>query len=183
MAATSGKGRIFTIGHGTSSPAELAGLLEDAGVDLLVDVRRFPGSRKHPEMAREALASWLPEAGIAYRWEEELGGRRRIPAGEPEPDTWWQVAAFRAYAAYTRTPEFAAGLRRLLQDSAAARPAIMCSETVWWRCHRRLISDVLVLQQEMDVVHLMPGGRPSAHRPSAGARCTAAGLVWDGPAQ
>ncbi|WP_043846489.1 DUF488 domain-containing protein [Crystallibacter crystallopoietes] len=183
MAAVSGEQRIMTIGHGTSSAAELTDLLAGAGVDLLVDVRRFPGSRKHPDMAKDALASWLPEAGVAYRWEEELGGRRRIPAGEPEPDSWWKVAAFRAYAAYTRTPEFAAGLRRLLQDASAARPAIMCSETVWWRCHRRLISDVLVLQHGVDVVHLMPGGKTSAHRPSEGARRTPAGLVWDGPAQ
>ncbi|WP_262106046.1 DUF488 family protein [Arthrobacter sp. Marseille-P9274] len=178
MAPSSAK-RIFTLGHGTSSTDELAGVLTDAGVEVLVDVRRFPGSRKHPEMARDALGEWLPRAGIGYRWEEDLGGRRRIPAGEPEPDIWWKVEAFRAYAAYTRTPAFAAGLGRLLDLAAGEAAAIMCSETVWWRCHRRLISDVLVLRHGVEVVHLMPGGKRSAHGPSEGARMTDDGLVWD----
>jgi uncharacterized protein (DUF488 family) len=174
--------RLFTVGHGTSTPEELAELLNGAGVQKVVDVRRFPGSRKHPDMGRDALAEWLPTAGLGYRWEEELGGRRRIPAGEPEPDSWWQVAAFRAYAAYTRTPEFANGLGRLLKDAQAADVAIMCSESVWWRCHRRIISDVLVLLHAFEVVHLLPGGKKSLHEPSPGARTEAGRLYWDLPA-
>ena len=173
--------RLLTVGHGTSTPDELAALLNGAGVQKVVDVRRFPGSRKHPDMGSDALAGWLRYAGLGYRWEEDLGGRRRIPAGEPEPDDWWRVAAFRAYAAYTRTPEFAGGLGRLLDDAEAAEVAIMCSESVWWRCHRRLISDVLVVLHHIDVVHLLPGGKQSRHEPSAGARSGDGQLFWDRP--
>jgi uncharacterized protein (DUF488 family) len=171
--------RLFTFGHGTSTPDELTALLIGAGVQKVVDVRRFPGSRKHPDMGRDALAGWLRYAGLGYRWEEDLGGRRRIPAGEPEPDDWWRVAAFRAYAAYTRTPEFAGGLGRLLDDAEAAEVAIMCSESVWWRCHRRLISDVLVVLHNIDVVHLLPGGKESRHEPSTSARSDDGQLFWD----
>ncbi|MGW6173607.1 DUF488 domain-containing protein [Arthrobacter sp. NPDC055138] len=173
--------RLFTFGHGTSTSDELTALLTRAGVQKVVDVRRFPGSRKHPEMGSDALAGWLRDAGVGYRWEEALGGRRRIPAGEPEPDGWWRVAAFRAYAAYTRTPEFAGGLARLLADAEATEVAIMCSESVWWRCHRRLIADVLVVLHNIDVVHLLPGGKESIHEPSAGARSDDGQLVWDSP--
>lgn len=173
--------RLFTFGHGTSTPDELTALLSGAGVQKVVDVRRFPGSRKHPEMGSDALAGWLRDAGLDYRWEEALGGRRRIPSGEPEPDDWWRVAAFRAYAAYTRTPEFDGGLRRLLEDAEDPEVAIMCSESVWWRCHRRLISDVLVVLHNFDVVHLLPGGKQSRHEASAGARSAGGQIFWDRP--
>lgn len=173
--------RIFTVGHGTSSRDELAGLLASVSVEALVDVRRFPGSRKHPDMGKDALAKWLPDAGIDYRWEEQLGGRRRIPAGEPEPDSWWKVAAFRAYAAYTRTPEFDAGLERLLDYARSQATTVMCSETVWWRCHRRLISDVLVLRHGVDVLHVMPGGKLAPHKVAEGARLIGNIVRWDGP--
>jgi uncharacterized protein (DUF488 family) len=179
--ATDASRRLFTFGHGTSTPEELVELLNGAGVQKVVDVRRFPGSRKHPEMGRDALAQWLPDDGLGYRWEQDLGGRRRIPAGEPEPDSWWRVAAFRAYAAYTRTTEFADGLGRLVADAETTDAAIMCSESVWWRCHRRLISDVMVVLHGFEVVHLLPGGKKSLHEPSAGAREEDGLLYWDRP--
>ena len=162
--------RLLTVGHGTRDRAGLAALLSGAGVDLVVDVRRFPGSRVHPDLRREALEEWLPAAGIGYRWEERLGGRRRLTPGEPVVDDWWTVAQFAAYAAHTRTPEFRTALDEVLGEAAARTVGLMCSESVWWRCHRRIVADVVVLGRELAVHHLMPDGRLSPHRPSDGAR-------------
>ena len=183
---------LLTVGHGTLAAEDLAALLRSAGVRLVVDVRRFPGSRRHPDLARDALAAALPAAGIAYRWEPRLGGRRHLTkdADAASPDRWWRVAAFRAYAGYTRTEEFDAALRDVLADvlggargaggGAPGSVAVMCSESVWWRCHRRLIADVAALVHGVPVDHLMPGGRLSRHEPSAGARVTPTGeVVWD----
>ncbi|MGV0042996.1 DUF488 family protein [Mycobacterium colombiense] len=172
---------LLTVGHGAAGRERLAELLAGAGVALLVDVRRYPASRTNPDVRREALETWLPQSGIDYRWEPRLGGRRHVAAGEPEPDSWWTVAAFRAYAAYTRTPEFDAALDEVLAAAARRTTAVMCSESVWWRCHRRLIADVAVLGRGVPVRHLMPDGRLSPHRPAQGARRRPDGhLVWDG---
>jgi uncharacterized protein (DUF488 family) len=172
---------LLTVGHGRSGPEELPALLVGADVELVVDIRRFPGSRASPHLARDALAEALPRHGLAYRWEERLGGRRSLPRDVPSPDTWWTVAAFRAYAGYTRTPEFQAALCDVLADAARVRVAVMCSESVWWRCHRRLVADVAVLGHGVDVRHLMPDGSVRPHTPAAGARVGPDGLVvWDG---
>ncbi len=173
-------GALLTVGHGTLELADLVGLLRSARVDLLVDVRRYPASRRHPHLAGLALATILPTAGVAYLWEERLGGRRHLPSGEPTLDPWWTAEAFRGYAAHTRTTEFQAALDELLHLKASARLAIMCSESVWWRCHRRLIADVALARHQVPVWHLMPQGRAMAHRLAAGARVRADGLiVWD----
>jgi len=172
---------VLTIGHGPDGRDELGARLARADVRSVVDVRRFPGSRANPDVTRDALTAWLPEVGIGYRWEERLGGRRRIPPGEPVADAWWTVAQFAAYAAHTRTPEFAAALDRLLAEAALAPVAVMCSEYLWWRCHRRLIADIVVLAHRLPVRHLMPDGRLAEHRPADGARLGADGLVrWPG---
>src|SRR5690348_14722590 len=99
-------GMLFTIGHGNLDRLSLGGLLAGTGIQAVVDVRRFPGSRTNADVRRDALSGWLPDLGIDYRWEQRLGGRRRLSAGSPSRDPWWTVAAFRAYAAHTRTPEF-----------------------------------------------------------------------------
>jgi uncharacterized protein (DUF488 family) len=168
---------LLTVGHGPDDRARLGARLTAAGLADLVDVRRFPGSRSNPDVARDALAGWLPALGIGYRWEERLGGRRRLPRGEPVADAWWTVAQFAAYAAHTRTPEFTAALDEVLAAAGSAAVAVMCSESVWWRCHRRLIADVAVLARGVPVTHLMPDGRPAGHRPSAGAVVGGDGLV------
>jgi uncharacterized protein (DUF488 family) len=160
---------LLTVGHGPEDRDRLAARLVGAGVGSLIDIRRFPGSRNNPDVARDALAAWLPAAGIGYRWEERLGGRRRLPAGEPVADGWWTVAQFAAYAAHTRTAEFAAALDDVLAEAGSATVAVMCSESVWWRCHRRLVADVAVLGRGVPVAHLMPDGRLTPHRPSEGA--------------
>ena len=173
---------LVTFGHGTAGPDELLRLLRAAGVTRLVDVRRFPASRAHPHVHEEVLAEQLPEAGTAYRWDARLGGRRRLPAGTGT-DSWWQVEAFRAYAWHTRTPEFGEGMQQLLAEVDATEDgevAVMCSESVWWRCHRRLIADVAVLSQDCRVLHLMHDGRLVEHPTAAGARVVDGSVVWDG---
>ena len=174
-------GRLLTVGHGTLDRDDLAALLTGAAVDLLVDVRRFPGSRHNPDVSSDALAAWLPEAGIEYRWEERLGGRRRRDKGaDPDADGWWRVEAFRAYAAHTRTPDFIAALDDLCEDVAArGTTAVMCSEAVWWRCHRRLVADAALLLRGIDVAHLAHGGKTTPHEPSGGAQVVDGVLRYD----
>jgi len=160
--------QLFTVGHGTATEEELTRLLKDAGVHHLVDVRRFPGSRTHPHVRREALQQSMPVAGVSYRWDERLGGRRRASA-EPV-DLWWQVAAFRGYAEHMRSSEFGAGIDDLVADVRTTPTVIMCSESLWWRCHRRLIADYVVLVHGIAVHHLDHRGKLHEHRVAAGAR-------------
>ena len=166
---------IITVGHGTATQAEFTSLLHDAEVTRLVDVRRYPASRVHPHAGREALARWLPAAGISYRWEERLGGRRRLPA--ESPDGWWRVEAFRAYAHHMRSTEFLDAFSGLLTDLTTARTVVMCSESLWWRCHRRLIADFATLARGIAVYHLDHGGRLTEHPIAAGARLRGDGLL------
>ena len=169
---------LTTVGHGTASQQEIADLLSNAGLRLLVDVRRYPGSRAHPHTGREALARWLPATGIRYRSDERLGGRRRLPADSP--DTWWRVDAFRAYAAHMRTTQFREAVEDLIGDLRAGPTVIMCSETLWWRCHRRLIADHLSAVRGCTVSHLDHRGRLTSHQVATGARLSSAGeLVYD----
>jgi uncharacterized protein (DUF488 family) len=171
---------LLTVGHGTLDAEGLLALLQGAGVGALVDVRRFPASRRNPSVGREHLAEALPAASVAYRWEERLGGRRRLPTDQHAADSWWTVDAFRAYAAHTRSAEFDAAMRMLMVDANRIRTAVMCSESVWWRCHRRLIADVVTVGRGREVLHLMPDGELRPHRPAEGARRREDGLVvWD----
>ena len=173
---------LLTVGHGTATPGELATLLTGAGVAQVVDVRRFPGSRRDPELAREAMEVWLPAAGIGYLWEPRLGGRRRLPPGQDASvDGWWRVAAFRAYAGYMRTDDFRAGLDVLLDRMDEAATVIMCSESLWWRCHRRLISDAVLLLRGRPVSHLGHDGRRTAHDPPPAAKVVDGRLRYDVP--
>ena len=170
-------GVLFTVGHGTASQADFEELLKSAGVASLVDVRIGPGSRKHPHFGKDNMAAWLPEAGISYRWEQRLGGFRELP---PEsPDTALRNDSFRAYAAYMRTGEFGAAAERLVAEAEDQPTAIMCSETLWWRCHRRLIADHCVLLAGLPVAHLMPRSRPTMHVRTEGVRVLGNSLRYD----
>ncbi|NUU06095.1 DUF488 domain-containing protein [Leifsonia sp. C5G2] len=136
---------VFTIGHSTRGFDEVVGMLRVNGVTLLADIRHFPSSRRLPQWNRDAIEAALPP-DIGYRWLERLGGRRHTPAGVQGPNGYWRVAAFRAYADYMATPPFAEGLDELLALAQTSRPAIMCSEAVPWRCHRRLVTDALLVR-------------------------------------
>jgi uncharacterized protein (DUF488 family) len=163
------------VGHGTASEDELSDRLTRAGVELLVDVRRFPASRRHPHLSREAVEGWLPRAGVAYRWEERLGGRRPLPADSP--DVALRNASFRGYATWMRTDAFRTALTEVL--AAPERTAVLCSESVWWRCHRRMVADAAVLLHGAEVLHLMPDGRLTAHPLTDGVRRDGDDLVYD----
>lgn len=141
--------RVFTIGHGTRPTEELVACLHAAGVETLVDVRRFPRSRRNPQFSQEALAATLAEVGIAYRHAVELGGRR---SGEPGEERFACIGtpAFRSYAARMGRPEWQAALAQALAEPA---PCLMCAETAWRRCHRRLIADLLTARGA-EVLHL-----------------------------
>lgn len=128
------------------------------------------------------MARWLPEQGIGYQWESRLGGWRRVGRDSPEArDTALRVESFRSYAVYMRTPEFAAAIDELLVIAASEQIAVMCAETVWWRCHRRLIADYLTLVRGVEVRHLMHDGKLRPHRPIPEARVDGDVLVYDGP--
>jgi uncharacterized protein (DUF488 family) len=151
--------RIFTVGHGTRPVEELVAALLGAGVETLVDVRRFPGSRRNPQFDQAALSESLSEAGIDYRHAVELGGRR---SGEPGAERFncIETAGFRSYVARMGAREW----QRALDDVLALpAPCLMCAETLWWRCHRRLISDLLVARRH-EVVHLIRPHEIRAHR-------------------
>ena len=177
---------LITFGHGTASAEQMAGLLHSAEVTALVDVRIAPGSRRHPHVARAELERWLPGHGISYRWEKRLGGFRRPAPGSP--DVVWHEAAFRGYAGHMRQPDFLAAIDEVLAQ-VAAQPAgqhvaVMCSESVWWRCHRRLIADFAEVARGVPVQHLMHDGRLAPHLRSPGVRLRADGLlVYDGGQQ
>ena len=150
----------WTIGHGTRPAEELVSVAREAGVCTLVDVRRFPGSRHNPQFNEPALTAALEEGGIAYRHAVELGGRL---AREPGEDRFGclRVAAFRSYAARMGTDRWQAALAAALAEPA---PCFMCSETLWWRCHRRLIAELLHARGE-HVEHLLAPGKRQEHRP------------------
>src|SRR5436305_4894307 len=119
-------------------------------------------------MARDALAVWLPASGVDYRWERRLGGFRKPPPDSP--DVALRNESFRGYASHMRTPEFAAAVGEVLDSATVVATAVMCSETVWWRCHRRLIADYVRVVREWEVGHVLPSGRIEPHHVTEGAR-------------
>jgi uncharacterized protein (DUF488 family) len=144
-------------------------------VEAVVDVRRFPGSRRQPQFGQEPLRRALAENGIAYRWIEALGGRRR-----PRPDSpniAWRNASFRGYADYIAGAEFAGGLSELLEVAGGLRTSMMCAEAVWWRCHRALISDVLCVRG-VEVMHIMDETHAVAHPYTSPARIVQGRLTY-----
>jgi uncharacterized protein (DUF488 family) len=155
-------GEILTVGHSTHSIDDFLALLETAGVELVADVRRYPGSRRNPQFGAEALAGSLRGAGIGYEpFGDSLGGRRKADPQRSD-NAAWREASFRAYADHMSSAEFIAGLERLERLAGERRAAIMCAEAHPSRCHRRLIADVL-LARGWDVLHLLADGRREPH--------------------
>jgi uncharacterized protein (DUF488 family) len=153
--------RVLTIGHSTHDLDTLAGMLAGAGAEAVADVRRFPSSRRLPHFNRPALEAGLRNARIRYEWlGGELGGRRK--AAPNSPNTGWQVEAFRAYADFMQTPDFERGMARLEVLASRWTTAFMCAEGPWWRCHRRLVADAMLVRV-WRVEHVMPDGRVQLH--------------------
>ena len=152
---------IWTIGHSNRPAAQFIELLTAHAVGLVADVRRFPGSRRHPQFGRDALENSLREAGIGYRHFPELGGRRggRLP---DSPNTAWRVEAFNAYADHMQSDEFRAALDELAAEAERRPTAIMCAEALPWQCHRRLIADALIARG-WTVLDIMGSGPPRPH--------------------
>lgn len=173
---------VWTVGHGTRSLEELVELLRWAGIRSLWDVRTAPGSRRHPWFAREPLAAALERAGIGYSWRgRELGGFRRPRPGSRHLAL--EHRAFQGYADHMETAAFRGALAELVEAARAAPTAIMCAETLWWRCHRRMISDALVTAG-CEVRHLVRVGEVEPHRMHPAARLDDEGrLVYDVGAQ
>jgi uncharacterized protein (DUF488 family) len=166
---------VWTIGHSTRTAAELVETLQAFEIELVIDVRRFPGSRRLPQFNGAALEELLEANGIGYRWIEALGGRRR-----PDPaslNTGWRHPAFRAYADHIVTEEFADGLFELLMLARGLRTAIMCSEILWWRCHRRLIADVLT-SLGVEVIHIRDATHSDLHKFTSPARMVRGQLAY-----
>ncbi|MFB3818544.1 MAG: DUF488 family protein [Candidatus Methylomirabilales bacterium] len=157
---------IWTIGHSTLPLERFLGILTRAGVRALADVRRFPGSRKHPQFNQPVLAQAARDAGIAYHPFPDLGGRRSPRPGSR--NTAWRVAGFQGYADYMETPAFQAAAQRLIRLAREAPLAIMCAEALWWRCHRGLIADHLKAGG-LEVIHLTETGQEE-HPYTAAAR-------------
>ena len=169
---------LVTVGHGTLDADAFARLLLGAGVTHLVDVRAHPGSRRHPHFSKSSMEEWVAAAGIDYRWEPDLGGRRR--ATPSSRNVALTNAAFRAYADYMETDSFTTALDRLVAGARTERSAVVCAETLWWRCHRRLIADAVVLRRSLGVEHLFHDGKLVAHVPTPVARLQDDVLVYDG---
>jgi uncharacterized protein (DUF488 family) len=151
---------VWSIGHSTHTLDEFFALLAEYDLEAIADVRRFPGSRRHPHFASEAMAVSLPANGFDYQWFPDLGGRRKV---QPDsPNTAWRNASFQGYADYTASPAFAGGLAGLLQLASTRRTAMMCAEVLWWRCHRSIISDVLKLRG-IEVIHILDATHTTEH--------------------
>jgi uncharacterized protein (DUF488 family) len=169
---------IWTIGHSTRTLEEFLGLLSKYRIEAIADVRRFPGSRRYPHFASDALAETLPAHGITYQWIPKLGGRRKVQPGSP--NTAWRNASFQGYADYTATVEFAEGLAELLELAASKRTALMCAEAVWWRCHRSMIADVLKLRG-IEVIHIVDATHTTVHPYTSPARIVDGRLSYAPP--
>lgn len=170
---------VHTIGHSTLDQDAFIVALQGNGIKRLVDIRSYPGSRRVPHFGKEAMAHWLPEAGIAYTHLVGLGGRKHTCA-DCSPNHWWTHPAFRSYADYALTAPFRDAFQGLLRLAEERPCAIMCSEVQWWKCHRRIVTDYL-LAAGVDVRHIM-GGSTKLAEMSSGA-VPAAGRIEYPPLQ
>ena len=168
---------VWTVGHSTRSAEEFGRILLAHDIKVLVDVRSFPGSRRYPQFNRTALAESLNAIGIEYRHEPRLGGRR-TPRADSH-NTAWKNASFRAYADHMESEEFRKGVKDLLELAATARTAVMCAESLWWRCHRSLISDYLKAAGHT-VIHILDQNKSEEHPFTAAARIVDGELSYRG---
>lgn len=163
MTSTGATSQIWTIGHWVTDTETFVRTLQDAQIEVLVDIRAIPGSRRSPHFSADTMPSWLGEAGIEYLHLPELGGRRskqhEVPA---EANAGWQNTSFKNYADYTLTPAFQDGLTRLTELAQERNTCLMCGEPVPWRCHRNLIANILTARG-WAVWHLFANATPKRH--------------------
>ncbi|WP_457002258.1 DUF488 domain-containing protein [Luteimonas sp. A501] len=170
---------VWTAGHSTRTWEDFLAMLAAQGIGAIADVRRFPGSRRYPWFASEEMAKALPAAGLQYQWVPQLGGRRKVQPGSPNGA--WRNASFQGYADHLASAEFAEGLALALDLAARTPTALMCAEAVWWRCHRRLVSDVLT-HRGTEVLHIMDAKHVQPHPMHPDARPSGDLLIYP-PAQ
>jgi len=168
---------VFTVGHSTRSGEEFVRILKAHGVEVLVDVRTFPGSRRYPQFNRAELSESLAQAGIEYRHEPRLGGRR-VPRADSH-NTAWRNPQFRGYADHMETEVFRKGVEGLLELARDARVAVMCAEAVWWRCHRSLLADYLKASGHT-VLHILDEKKIEEHPFTSAARIVDGELSYRG---
>ncbi|HEV7485608.1 MAG TPA: DUF488 domain-containing protein [Thermoanaerobaculia bacterium] len=171
---------VYTIGHSTRSADELSDLLREHEIKLLADIRRYPGSKRYPHFASEAMAQWLPKHGVAYIHMPELGGRRKALADSR--NTAWRNEQFRAYADYMATDEFRDAIDKLLSLAENQRVSIMCAEAVPWRCHRNLVADELT-RRGIEVLHIIGTGAVKVQAMNPLAQVEEDHLVYPGEQQ
>lgn len=170
---------LYTIGHSNLSAERLVELLRQHEVEAVVDIRRFPGSCSFPHFNSDQLSQTLDDAGIEYHWMEALGGRRPKAKGATSPNTGLRNDSFRNYADYMLSEEFRAGIDELMTIARAKRTAIMCAESVFWRCHRRLVSDY-VAANGVSVQHIFPSGDARPHTPTPGVHVQDGKVTYPG---
>ncbi len=158
---------VWTIGHSTRTLEELIEMLGSFKIEMVADIRSYPGSRRYPQFNKEALEISLPENNIQYVHLKELGGRRKV--NPSSKNTSWRHVAFRGYADYMETNAFKEGIKELEKIALKQRTAYMCSEAVWWRCHRSMVSDYLKVHG-WKVMHIMAAGKEEEHPYTAPAK-------------
>ena len=171
---------VYTIGHSTRELADFSHVLQAHQIQILEDIRAFPASRRHPHFNRESLELWLPQIGCDYVWEKDLGGHRKqqMPRDQ-SPNVALRNESFRNYADYMLSPKFEAALQRLVERAERANTAIMCAESVFFRCHRMLVSDYLVSHGH-SVLHIVNENVPTAHVLTKDARIIEGRLEYRG---
>jgi uncharacterized protein (DUF488 family) len=177
MKSLGGEIQLWTVGHSTRSAEEFGRLLLAHNIKALVDVRSFPGSRRYPQFNKPTLSDFLGTLGIKYQHAPSLGGRRQPKA--TSHNTAWKNASFRAYADYMETEEFSKGIRDLITITRNESTAIMCAESLWWRCHRSLIADYLKAEGAT-VIHILDDKKTEVHPFTAAARIVNGELSYRG---
>ena len=172
--------RLYTIGHSNMSFEPFVSLLREFGIDLVADIRRYPSSRMFPHFNRPILCEKLAAEGIDYRWLEALGGRRQSGKNKKSPNTGLKSPGFRHYADYMTTDEFRVAVKGLLSVAEGSCTAVMCAEKLYWKCHRRILSDYLV-SQSVEVIHIIGPGESASHKLSSYAVATKAGVIYPTP--
>jgi len=172
--------RIFTVGHSNLSFEQFASLLKEHGIGLVADIRRYPSSRKFPHFNRPVLSELLAAENIGYLWLESLGGRRYTEKGGETVNVGLKRMGFRNYADYMATDRFRRAVDRLLSAAAQSSTAVMCAEKLYWKCHRRLLSDYLTARH-VKVIHILGPSKTSEHEITQGAVITETGVIYPLP--